>query len=89
MTKPSQWQVVVTPSVKKQLARLERPERERIIQVLDNLRYNPFNFDVRPLKGRPEWRLRVGRWRVILRVDQQNLVIVAVSLGPRGDVYKK
>lgn len=89
MTEAKKWQVVVTPGVKKQLARLERPERERIIRALMDLEVNPFNQDVKTLRGRPEWRLRVGRWRLILRVDKENLVIVALSLGSRGDVYKK
>jgi len=89
MTEAKKWQVVVTPGVKKQLARLERPERERIIRALIDLEVNPFNQDVKTLRGRPEWRLRVGRWRLILRVDKENLVIVALSLGSRGDVYKK
>jgi len=89
MTEAKKWQVVVTPGVKKQLARLERPERERIIGALMDLEVNPFNQDVKTLRGRPEWRLRVGRWRLILRVDKENLVIVALSLGSRGDVYKK
>jgi len=89
MTEAKKWQVVVTPGVKKQLARLERPERERIIGALMDLEVNPFNQDVKTLRGRPEWRFRVGRWRLILRVDKENLVIVALSLGSRGDVYKK
>jgi mRNA interferase RelE/StbE len=89
MINSPRWRVVVSPTVKKRLARLERPERERIIQALIDLGEDPFGLDVKPLKGRPEWRLRVGQWRVVLRVDKKNLVIVAVSLGSRGDVYKK
>jgi len=42
----------------------------------------------KPLKGRNEWRLRVGGWRVLLRIDNDKLLIVAVSVGTRGDVYK-
>lgn len=89
MTDAGRWQVVVTPNVKKRLAKLERAERERVLQALIDLEENPFSLDVRPLKGRPEWRLRVGQWRVVLRVDRQNFVIVALALGSRGDIYKK
>ena len=89
MTNPSQWQVIITPNVKKRLAKLSRPERERLLQSLIDLEEDPFHQDVKSLKGRPEWRLRVGPWRVLLRVDSANLVIVALALGTRGDIYKK
>jgi mRNA interferase RelE/StbE len=89
MTNPSQWQVIITPSVKKRLAKLSRPERARLLQALIDLKEDPFHQDVKSLKGRPEWRLRVGPWRVLLRVDSANLVIVALALGTRGDVYRK
>jgi mRNA interferase RelE/StbE len=88
MTDLIQWQVIITPNVKKRLSKLNRQDRERVLQALIDLKNDPFNQDVKRLKGRPEWRLRVGQWRVILRVDSGNLVIVAVSLGSRGDIYK-
>ena len=89
MTNPFQWQVIITPNVKKRLVKLSRPERERLLQALIDLEKDPFQQDVKSLKGRPEWRLRVGPWRVLLRVDSANLVIIALSIGTRGDVYKK
>ena len=89
MTNPSQWQVIITPNVKKRLAKLSRPERERLLRALIDLEEDPFHQNVKSLKGRPEWRLRVGPWRVLLRVDSANLVIVALALGTRGDIYKK
>jgi len=89
MTNPSQWQVIITPNVKKRLSKLSRPERERLLRALIDLEKDPFHQDVKSLKGRPEWRLRVGQWRVLLRVDSVNLVIVALPLSTRGDVYKK
>ncbi len=89
MTNSSQRQVIITPNVKKRLAKLSRPERKRLLQALIDLEEEPFHQDVKSLKGRPEWRLRVGQWRVLLRVDSANLVIVALALGTRGDIYKK
>ncbi|MFH1076545.1 MAG: type II toxin-antitoxin system RelE/ParE family toxin [Pseudomonadota bacterium] len=84
-----EWQVIIAPSVKKRLAKLDRAERERILQALFALKNDPVSQNVKPLKGRPEWRIRIGQWRVLLRVDKENLVFVAVTLASRGDVYKK
>jgi mRNA interferase RelE/StbE len=79
---------LVLPGVEKRLSRLPRPDCERIVQALLSLRESPFDKDVKPLRGRPYWRLRVGGWHVLLRVDREARAIHAVSLGPRGDVYK-
>lgn len=38
--------------------------------------------------GRPEWSLRVGSWRALLRVDDKARTVVILTAGPRGDVYK-
>jgi mRNA interferase RelE/StbE len=44
--------------------------------------------DLKPLKGRDEARLRVGDYRVILKIDAENKQIVVTKIGSRGDVYK-
>ena len=54
MTNPSHWQVIITPNVKKRLAKLIRPERERLLQALIDLEEDPFHQDVKSLKGRPD-----------------------------------
>jgi mRNA interferase RelE/StbE len=42
----------------------------------------------RKLTGRKdEWRIRVGDWRVIYRVEDGRLVVVVVAVGVRGGVY--
>lgn len=41
------------------------------------------------LAGRTdEWRVRVGTWRVVYRVEDGRLVVVVVEVGPRGKVYR-
>jgi mRNA-degrading endonuclease RelE of RelBE toxin-antitoxin system len=45
---------------------------------------------VRRLKGRPdEWRLRVGNWRVLLRLDRADTVIVVTAVKARGGAYNR
>jgi mRNA interferase RelE/StbE len=46
--------------------------------------------NTRKLKGfKGFYRLRVGEYRVIYTIKQDNLVIAILSIGNRGDVYKK
>ena len=43
----------------------------------------------RKLVGRDEqWRIRVGDWRVIYRIDDGRLVVMVVEVGTRGEVYR-
>ena len=43
--------------------------------------------NVKKLKGRPGYRLRVGDWRVIFTLNNDELVLIVIEIGPRGDVY--
>jgi mRNA interferase RelE/StbE len=72
----------------KALERLPAKDQGRIRAALDQLLTAPDRLDVKQLQGRPEWRLRVGRWRVLLRVDHEARIFWAVAAGPRGDIYK-
>jgi mRNA interferase RelE/StbE len=67
---------------------LARPEREHILKTLEKLPDGPFVLDLKSLRGRTDWRLRVGAWRILLRMDADARVIVVHDLGPRGDIYK-
>ena len=70
----------------KALARLSRPDRERIRRAIDALP----DGDVRPLTGIPrEWRLRVGDWRVRFERDDDRRVIDVLLVLSRGEAYKK
>jgi mRNA-degrading endonuclease RelE of RelBE toxin-antitoxin system len=45
---------------------------------------------VRSLKGRSgEWRLRVGDWRALIRLDSDASVIVVTAIKPRSSAYDR
>lgn len=66
--------------------------RYRIINKLDLLKENPFHhasLDIKPMQGFDRtYRLRIGNYRLIYQVNQDQLLIYAFSIGNRGDVYK-
>jgi mRNA interferase RelE/StbE len=82
------WRVEIHDRFEKKLARLARPERENILKTLGKLPDDPFVLDLKSLRGRTDWRLRVGAWRILVRMDADAKVIVVHDLGPRGDIYK-
>jgi mRNA interferase RelE/StbE len=86
----TRWNIIFSKDAEKCLLALPRDQRFRIENAIDMLTAGPYNsrLDVKPLKGRPEWRLRVGRWRVVFRVNEGKVIITVVSVKPRGGAYK-
>ncbi|HEY8416176.1 MAG TPA: type II toxin-antitoxin system RelE/ParE family toxin [Thermaerobacter sp.] len=82
------WRLLIAPRAHTVLKRLPAPERKRFLEAFDRLAADPSSAPAKPLQGRPEWRLRVGGWRALLRVDREAGTIVVVAIGPRGDIYK-
>lgn len=77
---------MTAPPAAKTLRKLPRNERERILAAFERLPAG----DVRSLKGRPgEWRLRVGDWRALIRLDSEACVLVVTAVKPRGRAYDR
>lgn len=83
------WRVIITPPAEKVMLKHPAWSRERIHAQLAMLENGPRGGGGKPLRGRPEWSLRIGGFRVLYRVDEANRVIVVTGIGSRGDVYKK
>ena len=57
--------------------------------AIEGLIENPPVGDIRPLKGQVGvYRLRVGGFRIILRIDHLQEIIFVDAIGSRGDIYK-
>ena len=81
------WEIIVAPIAKKRLEKIPQPDRRRILLAINRLNEGLYG-DIKPLKGRADWRLRVGGWRVILSVDTEQHIIKVKYIDVRGDVYK-
>jgi mRNA interferase RelE/StbE len=84
------YSVLFTKSADKSLRRLPRNVAQRIRRSLDDLAANPYaeHLDVTKLHSRPGYRLRVGDWRVIYDIENDELVILVLRIGSRGAVYR-
>lgn len=84
------WTIELSHEAEKRLSMLEPKLYRRISDSIDALTAGPreSGLDVKPLKGRPEWRLRVGQWRVLFCVDKKTITITVVSVSPRSGAYK-
>jgi len=71
-------------------ARMPKGIAERIDTEMETVAVNPTTYqgDWKPLQGTPFWRLRVGGWRAICEIINNQLIIYVLKIGSRGDVYK-
>jgi mRNA-degrading endonuclease RelE of RelBE toxin-antitoxin system len=82
------WSVIVTGPARRDLRRLDHQTAARVKAALERLAATGTG-DVVRLKGPdPEWRLRVGEWRVrlVLHYDTQQVEVLRVL--PRGRAYR-
>ena len=82
------YQVILPKSVRKELDRLPDDIVERIMTRLAGLETNPRPADVKKLKGRDAWRIRVGDYRVIYEIHDRILQILVITVGHRRGIYR-
>ena len=84
------WSLEISPRAEKSLRKLDRKTARRVREGLVRLATleDPTKSCKAlsgPLSGL--WRYRVGDYRVIIDIDRGRLVIVALDMGHRGDIY--
>jgi mRNA interferase RelE/StbE len=85
------WTVEVSDFAEKQLRKLDRPIQRRLIDWLEDRIdgcKNPRHFG-EPLRGEMAglWRYRVGDFRIIGEIQDQQLVVLALAVGHRREIY--
>ena len=87
------WTVEIADFAERQLRKLDRPVRDRILDYLHERIEgckNPRHFG-EPLKGGKAglWRYRVGDYRIICELRDDVLVVLALAVGHRREVYRR
>ena len=87
------WKVEISAFAQKQLAKLDRPAAARILDWLESRIEgpgNPRHFG-EPLRSELAglWRYRIGDFRVICEIQDNRLVVHALSIGHRREVYRR
>ena len=86
------WTVKLSKKSVKVLAKINKIDRQKILQFINEVLPsldNPRNQGKALKGGLRLWRYRIGSYRLICEIKDQELVIVVVTLGHRKQVYKK
>lgn len=83
------YQIEVEAEAAKALQRLPRNVARLIWSKIEQLATDPHaqSNNVKRLKGEAAYRLRVGDWRVLYRLEETRLVILVLKIRPRSSAY--
>jgi mRNA interferase RelE/StbE len=65
---------------------MESVDASRILEKMDSVSRNPFRF-IKRLRGVPLYSLRGGKYRIIMSIERENLLILVIDVGKRKNVY--
>jgi len=82
--------VIYEKKALKGLRKMPTVLQRKIWNSLNEIAVDPHRYsgDWKPLKGSPYWRLRVGRYRAVCDIRDDQLMLLTLKIGPRGDIYK-
>jgi mRNA interferase RelE/StbE len=72
----------------KELAKLPKPVYVNVRDTLQVLAENPRPAGCKKLQNREGWRIRVGDYRVIYDINDNEKTVLIVIIGHRWDVYR-
>ena len=81
------YELVYSPGALKAIKKLDKLTQERILTALERLRIRPESCDIKRLVGMPGYRFRVGDYRVIFDIEQEELRILILKIGHRKNIY--
>ena len=80
------YEVKWTETTARFLEKMEGADAERILEKMKLVSKNPFHY-IKRLKGVPLYSLRTGKYRVIMSIEREKLVILVIDVGNRRNVY--
>ncbi len=86
------WSIKVNDKIKKKLAKLDTQSRDRILDFLENTLPNLNNPRQlgQALQGNFQgyWRYRVGDYRILCEIIDNQMIIYVIEVGHRREVYR-
>ena len=83
------YDIKIRKKAQKSLSKIPNPFQSNIIEKIRKLANNPFPPQSKKLTGREAWRIRIGNYRVIYEIFENELIILVLNIGHRKNIYKK
>lgn len=84
------FEIFLDIQAKNFIKKLDSKSSQRIIKAIEKLAEDPVPCDAKRIYGTREklFRIRVGDFRVLYRIDYEEIIIIIVSVDSRKIVYR-
>jgi len=82
------YDLIFAPHAQRDLKRLDRQVRERVLNVLERIRARPYEF-AEKLVGEPSFKIRIGDISAIIEINPQINRIDVLRIGHRTNIYDR
>jgi mRNA interferase RelE/StbE len=80
--------VLILPRAQKELSELPDLAYARVRDAISSLSQDPRPPQCSKLTGREGWRIRVGDYRIVYKIDDDTKTVTVMHVGHRRDVYR-
>lgn len=82
------YKVRIKRSAIKEFKKLPKQFKIRMTEIFTSLAEEPFPHTARKLQNRKDYRIRVGDYRILYSVNEEDTLIEIIAIGHRKDVYR-
>lgn len=83
------YRVEITKKALRGLKKLPKPLVKRLLEAANSLSENPRPNGYKKLRGFDDlYRIRVVDWRIIYAIEDDVLLVLVITIKPRGEVYR-
>jgi mRNA interferase RelE/StbE len=85
----NRWRVIIHRKAEKTIKRLHGEMLKRTRQAIRSLAENPHPAGYKKMVGYDNlYRIRVGDWRIIYAIEDDELIILVLEVAPRDRAYR-
>ena len=82
------YDITIKKRTSKALANLTNEDYQKVRDAIRELAENPRPSGCLKLTGKEGWRIRIGVYRVVYEINDQDKKVIILDLGHRRDIYR-
>ena len=84
----AKYKIQVKKSAEKELGEIPKKELLKILNKIESLSDDPHPTGSIKLTNQEKYRIRVGNYRILYKIEDNILTIFVVKVGHRKDIYR-
>ena len=82
------YSIEIKKSATKEMAKLPKVHLQRIVEKIQALSTTPRPEGCKKLSADEKYRIRVGNYRILYSIEDNQLIVYVVKIGHRKEVYR-